>query len=146
MGLYIPGAWFVLRSRLAADWKQLPVASRYVLTCQTGMQAWYAAPEVAALAAAYGAEIQLLEGGTVAWCRAGYPVESGLDRPASEPMDRYKRPYEGTDNPHAAMQGYLDWEYGLIAQLAKDGTHGFRILLTELPQAAAECPPEIYSE
>ena len=42
--------------------------------------------------------------------------------------DRYRRPYEGTDNPREAMQGYLDWEFGLIAQLERDGTHGFRVL------------------
>jgi hypothetical protein len=26
------------------------------------------------------------------------------------------------------MQAYLDWEYGLIAQLDRDGTHGFNVL------------------
>lgn len=41
---------------------------------------------------------------------------------------RYRRPYEGTDNPAAAMQAYLDWEYGLVDQLARDGTHGFTVL------------------
>lgn len=41
---------------------------------------------------------------------------------------RYRRPYEGTDNPHEAMQAYLDWEYGLVAQLARDATHGFKVL------------------
>lgn len=41
---------------------------------------------------------------------------------------RYRRPYEGTDNPREAMQAYLDWEFGLVAQLARDGTHGFRVL------------------
>jgi rhodanese-related sulfurtransferase len=40
----------------------------------------------------------------------------------------YKRPYEGTDNPVSAMQAYLDWEYGLVAQLERDGTHVFRVL------------------
>lgn len=42
--------------------------------------------------------------------------------------NRYRRPYEGTDNPRAAMQAYLDWEYGLVAQLDRDGTHRFRVL------------------
>jgi hypothetical protein len=28
----------------------------------------------------------------------------------------------------AAMQGYLDWEYGLVAQLGRDGTHGFYVI------------------
>ncbi|HEX5656248.1 MAG TPA: rhodanese-like domain-containing protein [Polyangiales bacterium] len=41
---------------------------------------------------------------------------------------RYKRPYEGTDNPRAAMQAYLEWEYGLVAQLARDGSHGFYVI------------------
>ncbi|NOT27257.1 MAG: thiosulfate sulfurtransferase [Acidobacteria bacterium] len=41
---------------------------------------------------------------------------------------RYKRPYEGTDNPREAMQAYLDWEYGLVAQLGRDGTHGFFVI------------------
>lgn len=41
---------------------------------------------------------------------------------------RYRRPYEGTDAPREAMQAYLDWEFGLVAQLARDGTHHFRVL------------------
>jgi hypothetical protein len=26
------------------------------------------------------------------------------------------------------MQAYLDWEFGLVEQLARDGTHGFQVL------------------
>jgi len=26
------------------------------------------------------------------------------------------------------MQAYLDWEYGLVAQLERDGTHGFFVI------------------
>jgi rhodanese-related sulfurtransferase len=40
----------------------------------------------------------------------------------------YKRPYEGTDTPRSTMQAYLDWEAGLVAQLGRDGTHGFRVI------------------
>ena len=43
----------------------------------------------------------------------------------SSARDRYRRPYEGTDNSAEAMQAYLEWEYGLVDQLARDGTHGF---------------------
>ena len=53
------------------------------------------------------------------------------DRPHPNPAPRagaYKRPYEGTDNPASAIQAYLDWEYGLVAQLERDGTHGFRVI------------------
>jgi rhodanese-related sulfurtransferase len=41
---------------------------------------------------------------------------------------RYKRPYEGTDSSPAAMRGYLEWEFGLVEQLRRDGTHGFFVV------------------
>uniref|UniRef100_UPI0035CA357D rhodanese-like domain-containing protein n=1 Tax=uncultured Sphingomonas sp. TaxID=158754 RepID=UPI0035CA357D len=57
------------------------------------------------------------------------PLETGATAlPARGPEGRYKRPYEGTDNAAAAMQAYLDWEYGLVDQLARDGTHGFVVI------------------
>ncbi len=46
----------------------------------------------------------------------------------SPPDDVYRRPYEGTDVDPVAMQAYLDWEHGLVAQLERDGTHGFTVL------------------
>jgi len=57
-------------------------------------------------------------------------LETGRDAapPPRGPEGRYKRPYEGTDNRAAAMQAYLEWEYGLVAQLARDGTHGFFVI------------------
>ncbi|HYS90252.1 MAG TPA: rhodanese-related sulfurtransferase, partial [Bradyrhizobium sp.] len=56
------------------------------------------------------------------------PIERGLLRAVEEVDDVYKRPYEGTDNAAAAMQAYLDWEFGLVEQLARDGTHCFQVL------------------
>ncbi len=41
---------------------------------------------------------------------------------------RYRRPYEGTDSSAAAMRAYLDWEFGLVEQLERDGTHGFFVI------------------
>ncbi|WP_213991725.1 rhodanese-like domain-containing protein [Sodalis sp. dw_96] len=41
---------------------------------------------------------------------------------------RYRRPYEGTDNSPRAMQDYITWELGLVAQLERDGSHGFFVL------------------
>jgi rhodanese-related sulfurtransferase len=57
-------------------------------------------------------------------------LETGTDG-APQPRGRegrYKRPYEGTDNQAEKMQAYLDWEYGLVAQLERDGTHGFYVI------------------
>jgi hypothetical protein len=32
------------------------------------------------------------------------------------------------DNADQAMQAYLDWEYGLVEQLKRDGTHHFKVI------------------
>ena len=74
------------------------------------------------------AEVLVLEGGNPAWVKAGLELEKGPSHLASPPLDRYKRPYEGTNVDPAAMQAYLDWEFGLVEQLGKDGTHHFWVL------------------
>ena len=58
------------------------------------------------------------------------PLVTGKDGapPPRGPEGRYRRPYEGTDHKEAAMQAYLDWEYGLVDQLERDGTHGFFVI------------------
>ncbi|PLZ03601.1 sulfurtransferase [Burkholderia sp. WAC0059] len=125
---HIPGAYWTLRSRLAPgydDLRALPDAQRYVVACGTSTLAAYAAPEVATLT---GKPVQVLEGGTAAWVAAGLPVEAGADRLVSPRIDRYRRPYEGTDSAREAMNAYLEWEYGLVAQLGRDGTHGFFVI------------------
>jgi rhodanese-related sulfurtransferase len=122
---HIPGAWFVLRSDLGAALHKLPAgARRYVLTSGSGRLACHAAADLRALT---DLPVLVLAGGTDAWTGAGLPLSSGTARLASPPIDRYRRPYEGTDNRAEAMQSYLDWEFGLVAQLARDGTHGFRV-------------------
>jgi len=48
--------------------------------------------------------------------------------PRPDPAHRYRRPYEGTEVAGAAMQAYLEWEYGLVDQLRRDDTHGFYVI------------------
>jgi rhodanese-related sulfurtransferase len=122
---HIPGAWFAIRSRFSAALEGLPRFRRLVLTSPDGALARFAAAEVETLT---GAAPLLLDGGTAAWKGAGLPLESGVTDPASDPDDVYKRPYEGTDNSLVAMQGYIDWELELVAQLERDGTHRFRVI------------------
>jgi rhodanese-related sulfurtransferase len=67
-----------------------------------------------------------------------YVLDGGYDRalevkpaevwPKPDPSHRYRRPYEGTDVNAAAMQAYLDWEYGLVEQLRRDASHGFFVI------------------
>ena len=124
---HIPGAWFLIRSLLSESVHNLPTAARYVVTCPDGTLSQFVAPE---LAEKVRADVYVLEDGNRAWVAAGYQVEAGETRLASPPIDRYRRPYEGTDVPDSAMQAYLDWEFGLVAQLKRDGTHYFRPMVT----------------
>jgi rhodanese-related sulfurtransferase len=123
---HIPGAWFVLRSQLAAALKDIPASKRLVVTCASGLLAPWVAHDLSGLVdAAQGPEIFVLDGGSAAWAAAGMALESGEQRLASPRIDRYRRPYEGVDVSRAAMQAYLDWEFGLVEQLERDGTHFF---------------------
>ncbi|MCF5137824.1 rhodanese-like domain-containing protein, partial [Pseudomonas lactis] len=122
---HIPGAWWVLRAQLPEALGKVPNAQRYVLTCGSSQLARLAVPEVEALT---GKPVFLLQDGTAGWIQAQLPLESGESHLASPRIDRYRRPYEGTDNPREAMQAYLDWEFGLVEQLARDGTHGFYVI------------------
>ncbi|MCA1324102.1 rhodanese homology domain-containing protein [Herbaspirillum sp. alder98] len=122
---HIPGAWFVLRSQLEQVPRKLPSATRYVLTCGSALLAQFAVAELQQLVAQ---PVYLLEGGNAAWECAGLAFASGEERLLAPRIDRYRRPYEGTDNAVAAMQGYLDWEFGLVEQLGRDGTHGFFVI------------------
>lgn len=99
-----------------------------MLTGNLGVLPRFVASDLAAELAAEGRELLVLEGGTTAWYDAGLPIESANPRLAFPRDDRYRRPYEGAHHPRGAMQAHLDWEYGLIAQLDRDGTHFFRVI------------------
>lgn len=129
---HIPGAWYAIRAQLAQALDAVvPPAQRYVLTCGSSLLARYAASDLRALLDArdHGdAEVLVLAGGNAAWFAAGLEAESGETRLATARTDRYRRPYEGTDAPAEAMQAYLDWEFGLVEQLGRDGTHHFKVI------------------
>jgi rhodanese-related sulfurtransferase len=127
---HVPGAWFAIRAQLADALAAVPKARRYVVTCGSSLLARFVAPELQAALAVSGidAEVLVLDGGNAAWAAAGLALETGDARLASPRTDRYRRPYEGTDAPRAAMQAYLDWEYGLVEQLERDGTHHFTVI------------------
>ena len=122
---HIPGSWYALRSELANAMKKIPQVDRYILTSTPSELSLFAAKELQAITQA---EVLVLEGGNAAWVKAGLELEKGPSNLASPPLDRYKRPYEGTNVDPAAMQAYLDWEFGLVEQLGKDGTHHFWVL------------------
>lgn len=71
-----------------------------------------------------GWEVFVLEGGYDRALEIGPPQIL----PKPDPSHRYRRPYEGTNASREAMQAYFDWEYGLVEQLRRDGTHGFFVI------------------
>jgi rhodanese-related sulfurtransferase len=98
-----------------------PVRSaRIVLTDNLGIRADMTASWLAQM----GWDVYVLDGGYDGPLEAGPPLV--LPKHASE--HRYRRPYEGTDASPAKMQAYLDWEFGLVEQLRRDGTHGFFVI------------------
>lgn len=122
---HIGGAWFVQRTDLGKALQRLPEARQFVVTCPDGALSPWVAAELSVLS---GLNVAVLEGGTAAWLAAGLPSVTGEEHLACTPTDRYRRPYEGTDVSPQAMQAYLDWEFGLVEQLGRDGTHFFHPL------------------
>jgi rhodanese-related sulfurtransferase len=111
-----PGGQLVQETDIAAPVR----GARIVLADDIGARADMTASWLAQM----GWDVFVLDGGFDGLLETG----SGPTIPPGDPAHRYKRPYEGTDNAAAAMQAYLDWEYGLVDQLARDGTHGFYVI------------------
>ncbi len=124
---HIPGAWFAIRARLGVSFAKIPAPPQLVLTSGDGTLARLAAADVRALTTA---DIKVLAGGTTAWRGAGYDVEVGLTNLADKTDDAFWRPYERSAGAEAAMTAYLDWELGLMEQIARDGTARFRTFPT----------------
>jgi rhodanese-related sulfurtransferase len=126
---HVPGARFARADEVldvAAALDPPPDGARpLVLTSTHGAMAEFAAAELAATTAIPSV---VIDGGTDAWRAAGKPVDVGTQGALSPLIDEYRRPYVGPDVDRATMQAYLDWEYGLVHQLERDGTHGFRVL------------------
>ena len=140
---HIAGAHWVLRSQIPLWWP--PLAARLgsavrqlVFSCADGRLAAWAAADLRALS---DRPVAVLTGGQAAWMAAGLPLVAGEEQILSARIDRYRRPYEGTAVPPQAMQAYLDWEHGLVAQLQRDGSHRFavlKLLASKAPQSWPE--------
>ncbi|QWG23092.1 thiosulfate sulfurtransferase [Bradyrhizobium sediminis] len=113
---HYPGGQLVQEIDMAAPVR----GARLLLTDDRGVRADMTASWLAQM----GWEVYVLEGGYDRALELGPPQV--LPRP--DPSHRYRRPYEGTDVDAGAMQAYLDWEYGLVEQLRRDGTHGFFVI------------------
>ena len=113
---HYPGGQLVQEIDMAAPVR----GARILLTDDRSVRADMTASWLAQM----GFDTCVLEGGYDGALEIGPP----LVLPKPDPSQRYRRPYEGTDVDPRAMQAYLDWEYGLVDQLRRDGTHGFFVI------------------
>ena len=113
---HYPGGQLVQEIDMAAPVRGARVLLADILGVRANMTASWLAQ--------MGWEVYVLDGGYDRALEIGSPQV--LPRP--DPQHRYRRPYEGTEASREAMQAYLDWEYGLVEQLRRDGTHGFFVI------------------
>jgi len=113
---HYPGGQLVQEIDMAAPVR----GARILLTDDRGVRADMTASWLAQM----GWEVYVLDGGYDGALEVGPPHVL----PKPDPSHRYRRPYEGTDVDRAAMQAYLDWEYGLVEQLRRDAMHGFFVI------------------
>jgi rhodanese-related sulfurtransferase len=118
---HIPGAWFAIRSRLAAALGKIAPRGTLVLTSEDGILAGIAAPEAAPLT---DIPVRYLAGGNAAWQAAGHPLSSDA-KMADEAVDAWLKPYERARDQKQAMDEYLSWEIDLMARIEHDGTTNF---------------------
>ncbi len=113
---HYPGGQLVQEIDMAAPVRGARILLADILGARANMTASWLAQ--------MGWEVYVLDGGYDGALEVGPPQV--LPRP--DPQHRYRRPYEGTGASREAMQAYLDWEYGLVEQLKRDGTHGFVVI------------------
>ena len=120
---HIPGAWFAIRARLTDALEKLPGEGRLVLTSEDGTVARFAAAGLRTRM-----PVKVLAGGTAAWQAAGLPLETGMERLASEPDDVS---VSARDRPPAEreryMREYLAWEIDLVNHITGDADCRFRL-------------------
>jgi rhodanese-related sulfurtransferase len=119
---HIPGAWFVIRSRLERALARIPLRGTLVLTSEDGVIAGRVASEARARVER---PVRALDGGNAAWLAAGRALTADDPRMADEAIDAWLKPYERPSDRAAAMREYLSWEVDLPARIARDGSANF---------------------
>jgi rhodanese-related sulfurtransferase len=123
---HIPGAIWVTRGYLERARAGYPDAKSVVVTADSDAHARFAAEDAAALWP--GAAVMSLQGGTPAWAAAGLSLEEGMPTALCAEDDVWYKPYTDINARPEAMQGYFDWEFGLVERIKKDGDVSFALV------------------
>ena len=118
---HIPGAWWVVRSRLPEARPKIGDHGVLLLTSEDGVLAHLAAPEVQALWPK--AQVRVLDGGNAAWKGAW---ESGSEHATTTRDDVWYKPYDHEAGFEQHARDYLSWEVALLEQIKRDPTIRFQ--------------------
>jgi hypothetical protein len=118
---HLPGAWWVVRSRLAEAREKVGDHRMLLLTSEDSVLAHLAAPEVQALWPR--AQVRVLDGGNAAWKGAW---ESGHERSTTTRDDVWYKPYDHEAGFEQHARDYLAWEVALLEQIKRDPTIRFQ--------------------
>jgi rhodanese-related sulfurtransferase len=117
---HIPGAWFVIRSRMADSLDAISVSQSFVVT---GDDLVLAALTARDLARVSDWPVSILRGGNAAWREAKLPLNSGFERLATPADDIFRQPFlwgqfePMSDDFKTAAYAYFEWELQLVEQL-----------------------------
>ena len=116
---HVPGTRHAVRARLGRNLADRPRDRMLVVTSDDEALARLAAAD---LVGALDAPVRWLEGGNAGWVAAGYPMTAADPVFLDEPDDIRVRVHEAAEGMEQAMNDYLTWEIGLVADVARDGT------------------------
>ena len=119
------GAWFSIRSKLTKDLEANKINTRLIFISTDVKISVLAALDMRN----FSSGVSVVEGGINAWERAGLGLDGGLNNLLSVPNDVYLRAYDREDpvEVEKAMNDYLNWELGLVEQIARPGGTKFEI-------------------
>ena len=116
---HLPGARHGIRARLGRNLADWPRERILVVTADDEALARLAAAD---LAQEFDAPVRCLEGGNGGWAAAGYPMTAADPAFVDPPDDVRVRVNEDEGGMEKAMNDYLEWEIGLVDDIARDGT------------------------
>jgi len=118
---HIPGAWWVVRSRLAEATRKIDATGSITLTSEDGVLAHLAAREAQALWPQ--ATVRVLDGGNAAWKGEW---EEGIERTTTAIDDVWYKPYDHGKDYEKHARDYLSWEVALVDQIRREPAIRFR--------------------
>ena len=116
---HLPGARHAIRARLGRNLADRPRERALVVTADDEALGRLAAAD---LQNEPDAPVRYLEGGNRGWAAAGYPMTAADPAFLDPPDDVRVRINEDEGGMEQAMNDYLEWEIGLVADVARDGT------------------------